>query len=157
MNLYCWPCKTNHDITSLDAEKIVYTLGAMIPDAASEGLWGDETQAEQQATGDPDCLLEVLQSSNSSDGYSEIVEQGIESRKATESVHPETQDPQLVIRAEAAAGVAGALDDEDLIIGGDEWSGEAEPDGDRVTLDIAKAGGANWTVIVLRVESLVQR
>jgi hypothetical protein len=86
VHLYCWPCKTVHEFSLQDVERIVYALGAEAITAYEAGFNdGGENFGEGERTrlpeDPPQCLREVLRGAVDIEVYAEHVEQGIECRE----------------------------------------------------------------------------
>lgn len=77
--LWCWPCQKTHQFRHADVERIVYTLGGMVPDAAGLSRDDPEVAKHWSETG-RDCLARVLTLSEPGDVYAVDVAGGVLAR-----------------------------------------------------------------------------
>jgi len=82
VHLYCWPCRTVHEFSLKDVERIVYALGmAEVEALHMGGVIGQQTECRELAAFGPSCLREILPATHDGDLFAEHVEQGIECRE----------------------------------------------------------------------------
>ena len=80
IRLYCWPHRAVHTLESADVERAVYALGAMAADSYAAGMDDQRRGVTEALVPDLMCLLDVLESTHTDEGYREHVEQGITGR-----------------------------------------------------------------------------
>jgi hypothetical protein len=80
MTLWCAACGMAHKLTAGSVERIVYTLDAQVLDERTKDFDREDEGLDPMLV-DPTCLLTVLASSWSSEGYAEWVENPVLQRR----------------------------------------------------------------------------
>lgn len=84
MRLYCWPCRTVHELEVAEVERIVYALGAAETVAYDSGFMdgsGDVGDGTRTRAAVSTCLRQALIAADHPEVFAEHVEQGIECRE----------------------------------------------------------------------------
>jgi hypothetical protein len=83
MNLYCFQHDANHKLTPSQAEKVIYALSGEVASALCEPD-GDRIYAGEDGYKHIPCPIGMLQMAGDSEGYGELVESCVDSRRDLE-------------------------------------------------------------------------